>query len=277
MSSPIQQYYLRWGHREVRGWLSETAIALIVDLARIQAERGICGSVCEIGVHHGRLFILLHHLTSDDERSVAWDLFERQEENVDRSGHGDRDILIKNLQTFGCTRDRIDVITANSLDLTPSSVLTSTRTPPRLFSVDGGHTAALANHDLELAAQVLHDEGLVIVDDFFNQSWPGVAEGICRYFLGQPRVPLYPVAIGGNKFIFTKSEAAALEYQRALALPDQSFRVRHSEVFGCPVLTVAERRSRRSSPKAWLARFLKQRVIRPVALLGSNRQAKKAQ
>jgi hypothetical protein len=49
---------------------------------------GITGNVAEIGVHHGRLFILLYLLTSPDERALAVDLFSGQERNIGSSGHG---------------------------------------------------------------------------------------------------------------------------------------------------------------------------------------------
>src|SRR5215831_3331880 len=77
--------YVATGHKKVEGWLTPIAIDLVCAASAAQKAQGVNGPVCEIGVHHGRLFILLHLLTDSGERSVAWDLFERQSENIDQS------------------------------------------------------------------------------------------------------------------------------------------------------------------------------------------------
>ena len=225
--------YSRDGHRRVQGWLTETAIALMRDIARIQRTHDVVGPVCEIGVHHGRLFILLHHLTNPGERAVGWDLFEHQEQNVDRSGKGDRARLMFNLQRHGADMSRVTVHTANSLDLTPSAIVEACGAPPRIFSVDGGHTPEITRSDLHLAAESIREDGVIVLDDFFNETWPGVAEGACRYM--GAGAPLIPVAIGGNKFIFTRSDRMADRYRTELALPTRRFRRRDTTAFGRPV------------------------------------------
>ena len=233
VTNPLHRYAAN-GHRQVQGWLSDTAIALLLDLARIQRDRGIHGPVCEIGVHHGRLFILLHHLTTADERSVGWDLFEEQDQNIDKSGKGDRQQLMINLRRHHADLSRITVHTANSLELVPADVHQACGGAPRIFSVDGGHTAEITASDLRLAAQTIHDDGVVVLDDFFNEPWPGVAEGTCRY-MASPTVRLFPVAIAGNKFVFARRREIASLYRDALSLPAQDFRRRDTIVFGEPV------------------------------------------
>src|SRR5688572_5357948 len=121
MTRALQRYATR-GHREVDGWLDDTAISLLLEFGRIQDAHRIAGPACEIGVHHGRLFILLHLMTRPDERSVAWDLFEHQDENIDRSGKGNKARFLANLTRHGCDVTRIDAVSANSLQLTPAGV-----------------------------------------------------------------------------------------------------------------------------------------------------------
>src|SRR5690349_15610200 len=77
--------YLR-RHGEIPGWLDDFSARFIAEIGRIQAERGVKGSVAEIGVHMGRLFILLKLLVSPDERALALDIFAHQQLNVDGSG-----------------------------------------------------------------------------------------------------------------------------------------------------------------------------------------------
>jgi hypothetical protein len=246
--------YSSQGHRRVQGWLTDTAIALIGDIARIQRAHDVAGPVCEIGVHHGRLFILLHHLTNPRERAVGWDLFEHQEQNVDRSGKGDRARLMINLQRHGADMSRIAVHTANSLDLTPAAIVEACGAPPRIFSVDGGHTPEITESDLRLAAGSIHEEGVIILDDFFNETWPGVAEGACRYM--GAGAPLIPVAIGGNKFIFARSVRMAELYRNQLALPTPRFRRRDTVAFGQPVAVYTVNRT------SWRTRLLRTPAMR---------------
>lgn len=243
--------YRRTGHRTVDGWLEPLAIVGIVALAQSQSERGITGSVAEIGVHHGRLFILLHLLSRPDEVGVAWDLFENQTENIDNSGSGDRAQFVRNLNRHGCATQRIKIVATNSLDLTPVSALATTEAKVRLFSVDGGHTADITCHDLALAAAVSCNGGLVILDDCFNESWPGVSEGVSRYMktLADAKDQgaqegIFPFAIFGNKLLFTTSTEFAALYQETLnRLPGNYFK-QYANFYGNRVLSLVPAKPR---------------------------------
>lgn len=273
--SPALRKYADGSHREVSGWLLQRAVDAIVALARTQDRLGVQGGACEIGIHHGRSFILLHLLTSGAQVSVAYDLFEQQGENVDRSGLGDKQIFLANLDRHSCDSSRIVVKTRNSLALTAAEVLADTKGPVRLFSVDGGHTAEVTESDLRLAEATLAPGGLVILDDFFNEAWPAVSEGACRHLFGNAS-KLLPVAIGGNKFIFTNDAACAAQYREALAtLP--GYACKAATVFGAPVVVVQpERRSVRSRVASlWVWRAIRGsaagRALRPLALRLFNR------
>ena len=82
--------YLKSGE-EVHGWLNQYSAAFIADLSMLQAASGITGAVGEIGVHMGRLFILLKLTAMPTERSFAIDVFGDQHKNEDHSGLGDRE------------------------------------------------------------------------------------------------------------------------------------------------------------------------------------------
>src|SRR5262245_60141233 len=81
--------YLRYGCKLVDGWLLPDAARMIVALARKQEETGVHGNVAEIGVHHGKLFLLLALLARPNETALAVDLFDEQDKNIDKSGSGD--------------------------------------------------------------------------------------------------------------------------------------------------------------------------------------------
>ena len=229
--------YLKKGNHQVQGWLEPMAMHGIVALSALQLEHNIKGAAGEIGIHHGRLFILLHLLAQSGECSVAWDLFENQAENQGHSGRGDREQFVANLQSHHCDIDRIRIETVNSIKLTTDLILSHSQQTFRLFSVDGGHTAEITFHDLQLASSVLCKGGLVILDDFFNEAWPGVSEGCMRFMLAHPGA-LVPVAIFGNKFVFTNDVAFANACQDTLFGLDSRVARGYSVFFDQTVVTL---------------------------------------
>jgi hypothetical protein len=226
--------YRTGGHQSVEGWLRQGAVDAIWELETLQRGWGIHGPICEIGVHHGRLFILLHLLTAANERSLAIDLFEMQDQNVDGSGEGSREHLMRNLKKHVCDLTRIELLAQNSLHLLAGRIVELCGGNPRLFSIDGGHTAEATSNDLRLAHDTICDGGLVILDDFFNSAWPGVAEGTCT-FMRSGNSLLVPVAITSNKFFFAKGSAAATAYRESLRQAHPNAKL--SMVFGQEVLS----------------------------------------
>jgi len=231
--SERDEYWRRYaagGYRKVEGCLEDVAVREIVSLAGVQRQLGIRGPVCEIGVHYGRSFILLHLLTQPGEISVAIDLYEQQ-----RSGQKRQPQLLLNLRRHHGDPERVRIISEDSLKLTPERIVAACEGQPRFFSIDGSRCAENVCHDLVLAQQTLCDGGLVCVTDYFSERWPGVSEGVCR-FMGQ-HDDLRPVAIGGNKFFMTRSTHLAQTYRDALAL-DFGSQARLTTVFGQSVLVV---------------------------------------
>lgn len=208
-SETIERYpgllaYLRNGFSQVQGWCQSPTLGLLADLSDIQEDAGVSGGSAEIGVYHGKLLIALHLLRSPGTRTLAIDLFERQDLNLDRSGSGDSSQLRRNLEANCPDPDAVDVMVRDSLDLAEDDVLAIVRGYGRFrwFSVDGGHTVDHAANDFHLAERLTAAGGIVVVDDYYNQDWPGVHEGLARrYILGQPRV--MPFLCGFGKLYFT--------------------------------------------------------------------------
>lgn len=219
-------------HNKVRGWLTAGAAEVLIDLSTTLPVEG--RPVCEIGVHHGKLLILLGLLTSG--KVVGYDLFERQDENIDRSGCGDRRKFLLNCQRYLGSNESVDAVTSNSLELTAEEVVSDCGSPPVLFSVDGGHTAELTMNDLTIAASAVAEDGIVILDDFYNEAWPEVAFGTLRFFDESPG-RLFPFCIVGNKVLMARSAAMAEQHRDFLAAKrPRDYRniadIRTCEIFG---------------------------------------------
>ncbi|TAJ34478.1 MAG: class I SAM-dependent methyltransferase [Reyranella sp.] len=206
--------YLRRGRFYVEGWLRTEAALTVIALADRQRALGVNGGTAEIGVHHGKLFILLYLLSRSPERAVAVDLFDDQHLNIDQSGAGDLARFRHNLERHAGS-DRLVLKPGNSLALCGADLVRLADGPLRLASVDGGHTAEIAAHDLATVEAALAEGGIVIVDDVFNEQWPGVGDGVRRWFERRPN--LVPFAIGANKTYFCRPSHRDVYRQAAVA------------------------------------------------------------
>jgi hypothetical protein len=203
--------YVRSGNKKVAGWLEPFSALYIGELGKLQRESGIKGASIEIGVHHGRLFILLH-LAGARQKDLAIDVFGDQYLNSDRSGRGDRKRFITNVMRWGGSLDDIEIMQRSSLEISPAEILERVG-ESALFSVDGGHTEKCAYNDLKLADAVLHRNGVVILDDFFNEYWPEVCLGAIKY-LADSSSRLRPFALTAGKMYLCTSENNASYRER---------------------------------------------------------------
>jgi hypothetical protein len=224
--------YMARGHDEVIGWLEATDAGIVRALAEAQTEAGVTGGVGEIGVHHGKLFILLFLALHAGERAFCVDVFEAQDLNPERSGHGDEAILRRNLLAHAKDLSGIEVIRGSSTDVSARQILDSTGRV-RLISIDGGHAADVVCNDMRLAAETLSPEGVILLDDYFQREWPGVSEGTQRFFRDH-RPDLVPFAIGVNKVYFSRPPVAK-RYRHAVRSACGDLLFRKTTFMGVPV------------------------------------------
>ena len=224
--SALDQYLK--SQNAVKGWLDPYSAEVIAELGRFQTANGIAGSVGEIGVHQGRLFILLRLLRKSREQSVAIDVFEDQHLNIDLSGRGELDKFSANVERWSGDENLI-VIQKSSLQVRPKELLDKAG-EFRLFSVDGGHTEECAHNDLCLAEAVLARGGVIILDDFSNHHWPSVAAGAARFFL-DPTTRARPFATSPNKMYIALPEHHG-SYRSALQASQSAHFYRSCSMFG---------------------------------------------
>lgn len=167
------------------------------------------GGVAEIGVHHGKFFLLLNSTTFENEQSYAIDVFERQELNIDQSGSGNLQVFERNLRNFDAHYGKNVMVLSE--DSTDPALVAKIQKRVRFFSVDGGHTAEHTISDLIFAQKSIIPQGVVILDDILNSHWLGVIEGAIRYLLTKPT--LIPFAIGYNKLLLANISYATRYYK----------------------------------------------------------------
>ncbi len=258
--------YLANGEK-VHGWLNQYSASFIAEISTLQARSGIHGAVGEIGVHMGRLFIILKLTAMPGEKCFAIDVFGDQEKNTDHSGFGDLDIFLRNVRDW--TGDSaIEVIQASSLDVKPDKLIATTG-PCRFVSIDGGHTEECTYNDLLLAESVLVERGVAILDDIFNQMWPGVATGASKYFINSA-TKLRPFAITPNKLYLATASAHAFYRDHLHKTQSAHFNKTDSmfgsrvDIFGCAQARTSWQRLMRmaisNSPIGPYARFIKKYI-----------------
>ena len=221
-----------FGVRQIDGWLHPDTAEFIAAISDVQHRAGHHGAVGEIGVHHGKLFILLRLAADPDEQTFVIDVFDDQALNVDRCGHGHPKILKDNMIRWWIDGGRIDRSKKSSLIVAPADII-SIGGKVRFVSIDGGHTAECAYSDLKLMDEVMHDYGVIALDDYFNEDWPDVSTGAARYML-ESDTRFRPFAVAPNKLFLATEEFN--DFYRAKLASETPFKAaKTSEMFGMKV------------------------------------------
>ena len=175
---------------------------------------------------------MLRLAADSNEQAFVIDVFENQVLNVDGSGHGDQKILQDNLIRWCGSTAGVSIIAKSSLIVAPADII-SIGGKVRLASIDGGHTAECAYSDLKLIDAVMHDYGIIALDDYFNEDWPDVSTGAARYLL-ESDTRFRPFAVAPNKLFLATEEFN--DFYRAKLASETPFKAaKTSEMFGMKV------------------------------------------
>ena len=187
----------------IAGYMNFPTHAAFAVITRAQRDAGVVGAVGEIGVHHGRSFILAALLSSPAEPLWALDLFSTlQHLNRDGSGSGDENALRINMARVGLDIAQATTVAMSSLDLKADYFCKAGIPKFRWFSVDGGHTEEATRRDIHAGACHLAEGGVIAVDDMFNNLFLGVTEGVFN-FMSLNRARLAPFFMITGKIYFT--------------------------------------------------------------------------
>lgn len=205
--------------RAIDGWFWPSAGYLFALLDEIQKAACVTGPIFEIGAYHGKSAVLLAHmLDSRTETLGVCDTFGATGVASGSPDAGFLDRFERNMREYGPAGVRVRVHRKNAADLT----VRDTSSDCRFFHIDGGHSAADVVRDLGIAADALQPDGVVVLDDFHNFAWPGVAEGFFRFMNDRPGV-FEPLVMGFNKGVLVRPDARGL-YQPAFEDPERCWR-----------------------------------------------------
>ena len=172
-------------HKHADGWFSWHAAAIWDFLLRHQRASGIRGDLLELGVFHGKSGAMLSMAAAEGETAILVDIVDRTEELKRTLSHAPKH-----------AQDATQFVKCDSQELLGRPEVEG-RTF-RWIHIDTEHTAPALRADLDLAHQVLTDDGVVCLDDIFLWLYPQLTDEMYRYVRAHPdRFSLF--LVGYNK------------------------------------------------------------------------------
>ena len=204
--------YLEDGFERVRGMSSKFAAGICGHLVRRQTELGVVGDYVEIGTYEGRFFIALALGLQPTEHALGMDVFDWPDTGVQKR-------MVDNCVAHGLTKDRFTSWKASSRSLTPADLANKLNgRKARFIHVDSEHTVDCLRHDLELAHAVLHERGIIALDDMLHPSYPLLITAVLDYLKAHPEMRVICIIdrediSAAAKFLICRTDATSLYEQ----------------------------------------------------------------
>lgn len=172
-------YKERFG--DVEGWFSDESAALFDFFLTHQTSRDITGDLLEIGVAYGKSALMMA-LHADAASTIR---------------------LVDPSDVAGVAAQRVRDMTANPVMnfKIRSEALAHEALPgrsTRMMHIDGDHGRWALHNDLDIAYRVMTADGLVVIDDFFSESFVGVTLGAIEWLALHP-LAFEMILVGFNK------------------------------------------------------------------------------
>lgn len=163
-----------------------------------QSASNLRGDMLEIGVEFGTSAFLMLEAMRENEHGTFIDIAATEEWREGINGpYSDK-----------CN---FQFIAGNSLQLSAGEMPSDCR----WIHIDGGHLYAHVANDLELTADSLARDGVMVLDDFFEIRWPDVTAAILDFLQRDSR--LTPFLLVNRKLYCAGGAEQALAYQAMFA------------------------------------------------------------
>ncbi len=193
---------------KVPGWLSLAAADFTYRLLQSETFRATEGSLVEIGVYKVKYLSLIAHAAQGQGRRIIGidGFFAGYQRPLETKWvEGARKEMIDNILA-GSSQDSVEIVQANTEDLSPSAFRLAVNDKCAFLSIDAGHDAHEVYNDLRISCSALSAGAIVAADDVFNSVVPGVAEGVFRFLTSSEGRMLAPFATCGNKLFLCTTE-----------------------------------------------------------------------
>jgi predicted O-methyltransferase YrrM len=157
--------FIEEGYETVLGMSSRFAATICGHVMRRQTELGVGGHFLEIGTFEGRFFIAMALGLARGERALGIDSFDWPDAGLCERFHD-------NCARHGLPRERYQALRTSTRALTSRQLADALGGPARFVHIDGDHAPDSLRADLDLAAPVLHEKGIICLDDMLHPGYP---------------------------------------------------------------------------------------------------------
>jgi hypothetical protein len=169
--------------KDFEGFFGDESAALFDIFLSFQKAQKITGNFLEIGVYKGRSALMSGFHLEENEMFHLIDMTYFLDEVEEKLNPilGNRGKYHQSLS---------QVLTADMIGVSKYSL--------RWIHIDGEHTGRAVWNDLSLCEPLLSDEGILVLDDFFNPAYPQITEATFK-FLDRYPYSLSLILTGWNK------------------------------------------------------------------------------
>jgi hypothetical protein len=173
------------------GWFWPDSVAIWDSLLSYQTASGKCGNFLEIGVFKGKSAAMAAlHCRANEVYVLVDPIIQPQARTT-------MDILKPDAVFFE----------TDSVDFFRSGLTISNANKFRWIHIDGEHTGMAIANDLNIANSLVNQDGIVVLDDFFNAQYPQITAAAFEWISHHPR-QLQLFLVGDNKAYFCRLRAA---------------------------------------------------------------------
>ena len=191
MQFSLLDRYLK-NYSRLDGWFWPDSIAIWDSLLSFQKLLATAGHFLEIGAYRGKSAVLSTLHSRDSEACIL----------VDPHIHNDLRATIDLIKPSNVVYAQM-----RSTDMLHSGALAKHPANFRWIHIDGEHTGMAVVNDLNIANTLLNDEGVAIVDSFFNPQYPQITAAVFDWLRVHP-VQLTLFLIGDNKGYLCRPRSA---------------------------------------------------------------------
>ncbi|MCP4394279.1 MAG: class I SAM-dependent methyltransferase [Alphaproteobacteria bacterium] len=197
----------------IEGWFFNISHGIFDSLLQFQTENTtIQGHLGEIGVFKGKSASIIAKHTKSHE-----DLF-----LIDPTISINEAIIRKNISNICKDKppNNISVFPTTSECFKTQDNINKYLRNTRFFHIDGCHTGEAVDNDLDIAHDLLSNEGIVVLDDYFNIIYPQITEALYNYLYRYPyRFKIF--LCGNNKAYLCRPKEFSLYYNYCMTTLQQ--------------------------------------------------------
>jgi hypothetical protein len=215
MSANVRRYWS--AYRRVPGWFDPADFLLFDWFLADQTARGVAGDLLEVGAFLGRSAVVLGLHAGPEDTVDVCDLFEAGAGGASRGSYA-------GTAYRGLSRGAFEenyshhVPRLPRVHQRPSAELIDVLAPGyRFIHLDGSHVYGYVRADVATAVALLQPKGVVSVDDYRNEHFPGVAAAVWAEVAAGG---LVPICVTSAKLYASNADPAPVQARMRAWLAD---------------------------------------------------------